>query len=53
MQKFKLHSSVVLAAILFLCAVSCQAQNKKIGSKKMKKTTTGNGMNIQISIEFF
>lgn len=24
MQKFKLHSSAVLAAILLLCAVSCQ-----------------------------
>ena len=25
MQKFKLHSSAVLAAILLLCAVSCQS----------------------------
>jgi len=28
MQKFKLHSSAVLAAILLLCAVSCQQKKE-------------------------
>jgi hypothetical protein len=37
MQKFKLHSSAVLAAILLLCAVSCQPpieENKKPITKR-------------------
>lgn len=39
-----------IAAILLLCAVSCQGQNTEIGSKTIKATTTGTGMNVQHGI---
>ena len=35
-----------ILAMLLLCAVFCQGQNKEIGSETMKETTSGNGMNI-------
>jgi hypothetical protein len=37
MQKFKLHSSAVLAAILLLCAVSCQQPTHKVEEVKIKR----------------